>query len=320
MYNAPMTDPFRATWIEVTARVPRDHRDALVAWFLVRGAAGVQEEYPGLGALGDDGPVVSGSPREWDGQGPDNPGSDVVIRAWVPGRSGPELETKALLHAFPGMDVEARKVGDRNWNRQWLEAWRPTPVGRRFLVCPAGKAPDDPGPRIPIHLKPGMAFGTGTHFSTAGCLEILEELAAEGPLPARVLDVGTGSGILAIGALLLGSSEARGLDLEEDILAEARSNASLNGVGERFTTSAIALTDGTGGFDLVFANLIAQVILDLADPLAASTAPGGHLVLSGILLCHEEEVRLAFESRGLTVEKTRKDDSWVALAFSKPTL
>jgi len=320
VYNEAVSDKAPATWTEVTARVAVGHRDALVAWFLNRGASGVQEEYPSLGTLGEDGPVVSGCLGEWDDEEPDNPGTDVVIRAWIPGPGVLNVGKVALQRTFPGVEVETREVGDRNWNRKWLEDWQTTSVGQRFLVCPAGKVPRDTGSRLLLHLTPGMAFGTGTHFTTVGCLEILEEIAGDGPLPGRVLDVGTGSGILAIGALLLRSSEALGLDLEDDILNEARANAELNGVGERFVTSAQALTAGTGRFDLVFANLIAQVILALADILTHVTARGGHLVLSGILLCHEDEIIQTFESRGLTLSKKKRNDDWVAMAFAKPTL
>jgi ribosomal protein L11 methyltransferase len=313
-------------WVEIAVRIPVAAQEAVSAWFLDRGATGVQEDYPGL--FPGDGPVVSGDPAEWNGDAPQNPAPDVVLTAWIPPPALPQTEGQALrtflteLEAVvPGAGdapIEANLLPEQDWNSQWKASWQPLPVGQRFMVCPSWTPrPEAPG-RVFLCLDPGMAFGTGTHFTTGSCLEFVEEVMTAATTPIDVLDVGTGSGILAVGALLLGAKSAHGLDMDPDAVVEALQNAERNEVLDRFTASAIPLNGREGTFGLVLANIMAQTILNLADPLTAVIAPGGYLVTSGVLQCHEEAIREAMESRGLVFERARRDGTWVTTLFHRP--
>ena len=171
-------------------------------------------------------------------------------------------------------------------------------------------------------LDPGMAFGSGTHHTTRLCCELLEHLPVEG---ARVLDMGTGSGILSIAALMLGAEEAVGVDIDRVAVRTAAENATENGFGaDRFTAVAADLVHQPlgeeltlGGFDIVLANIVADVIIALAPAIARHLKPGGHLVASGIILPRREEVIAALEAEGLTVAGDREQEGWCALLMQK---
>lgn len=313
-------------WVQIEVRVPLAAQEAVSAWFLDRGATGVQEDYPGL--YPNDGPVVSGDPAEWTGEPPANPSPDVYLIAWLPPPATPVNEEAALRAYLADLDavvpgagpspIECFALPEQDWNSSWKASWQPLPVGKRLIVCPSWTDPPDAPGRIVLGLDPGMAFGTGTHFTTGSCLEFVDEVMAEAPPGTDVLDVGTGSGILAVGALLLGARSALGIDVDADAVAEARQNAERNNVQDRFTATANPLTGSEGRFGLVLANLMAQVILRLADPLAATVAPGGALVTSGVLLCHEDEVGRAMRERGLVQADVRRDDHWVTTLWRRP--
>jgi ribosomal protein L11 methyltransferase len=313
-------------WVEIEVRLPLAAQEAVTAWFLDRGATGVQEDYPGL--YPGDGPVVSGDPGEWSGEPPANPGPDVLLVAWLPPPAQPEREGAALTAYLRDLDevvpgvadapVAAWALPEQDWNAEWKASWEPLPVGHGLLVCPSWITPPDaPGRRI-LKLDPGMAFGTGTHFTTSSCLEFVEIAMERAAVPPQVLDVGTGSGILAIAALLMGAPSAFGIDVDADAVNEALENADRNAVGDRFRATAEPLSGEEGRFGLVLANIIAQAILRLADPLAASVAPGGFLVTSGVLRCHEDEVGGAMEQRGLVRADVRRDDTWVTTLWQRP--
>lgn len=313
-------------WVEVEVRLPVAAQEAVTAWFLDRGATGVQEDYPGL--YPGDGPVVSGDPAEWGGDPPANLGPDVLLVAWLPPPAQPEREAAALMAYLRELDavvpgaadapLQAVSLPEQDWNAEWKASWEPLPAGRRLLVCPSWIKPPEVAGRMPLLLDPGMAFGTGTHFTTATCLEFVEIALERSPAPPEVLDVGTGSGILAIAALLLGAPRAFGIDLDADAVNEALENAERNGVGDRFQATATPLSGTEGRFGLVLANIIAQAILRLAAPLAACVAPGGFLVTSGVLRCHDEEVGRTLQALGLAPVEARRDDTWVTTLWQRP--
>lgn len=313
-------------WLELVVQVPTAAQDAVVGWLLDRGANGVQEDYPGLYPAGD-GPVVSGDPSEWWGEAPRNESGEVILTAWLPKPTAPEAEAEALhrflreIDAFvpgvAGAPVAVRVAPDQDWNAHWKASWKPTPIGNRLLICPSWE--ESPATdRIVIHIDPGMAFGTGTHFTTASCLSLIEGLSADAKRrPRSLLDVGTGTGILAIGGLLLGIDRATGIDVAPEAVAEARENALRNGVGERLTVTSRPLAGDEGRFDVVVANLVAHTLLKLAAPICRAVAPGGSLIVSGILLCHEQEVADALRDNGLTPWTAQRDDSWVTLMYQR---
>ena len=318
------TDHHPRRWLELRVTVPVAAQDAITAWLLDRGAAGVQEEYPGLG-LDLDGPLVSGDPAEWRGEAPGNPTGRVTLVAWVESDTGPAAADEALqsaVRAAAGPDAAAtarvKAVEDCDWSAAWKAGWQPTPAGRSLMICPSWLEPP-PGDRIVLRIDPGMAFGTGTHFTTAGCLELLEDALAARPAgeAVAVLDVGTGSGILAIAALKLGAARALGIDVDPDAVHAAAENAATNGVGDRFTARIAAVGPADGSFQVVLANILAHTLIDLAPSLAAAVAPRGELIVSGVIDERADDVDNALRAQGLAQVRIRKGEGWVAAAYSR---
>jgi ribosomal protein L11 methyltransferase len=249
-----------------------------------------------------------------------DPSAPYVVTAHVAAGPGSEIAIedteRALWHlqAFglrPVGPLRVREVDEADWADAWKEHYVPQRIGR--LVVVPSWLPDEPiGPdEVPIILDPGMAFGTGLHPTTRGCLALLQGLA---PMPSRVLDVGIGSGILAIAALRLGATSVHGVDTDPLAVDAARTNAERNGLGDRVTADAGTLPAApVERFPLVLANLVAAILVDLAPRLAAHLAPGGVLVASGIIAPRADEVIGAMEGVGLAVQARRDDDEWVSL-------
>jgi ribosomal protein L11 methyltransferase len=197
---------------------------------------------------------------------------------------------------------------DQDWERVWLDQFHPMQFGRRLWVCPAGQRPLDARDAVLIDLDPGLAFGTGTHATTALCLQWLDE---HPPVEQRVLDYGCGSGILAIAALKLGAAAAWGVDIDEQALWASRENAARNGVDAGLMTALpAALPDQC--FDLLLANILANPLIDLAPRLARLVRAGGDLVLSGVLAEQADAVCTAYE-RWFSLSETADRDGWVRL-------
>ena len=209
----------------------------------------------------------------------------------------------------------AASIRDEDWENNWKQYYRPIPVGTKLLILPKWEdAPADTG-RVILRLDPGLIFGTGAHPSTRMCLEAAENLA--GTCDA-VLDLGCGSGILSIAALVLGAGSALGCDIDPKAPGIARSNAALNGAEDKLTVYAGDVLRDTGlrrrieerKYPLIFLNIVADVIVALAPDAARWLEPGGSLVCSGIIDGREDEVRAALEAAGLTVTAHRHEENW----------
>jgi len=180
---------------------------------------------------------------------------------------------------------------DQDWERLWLDCFHPMRFGERLWICPDGQRPPAEDGQVLIDLDPGLAFGTGTHATTALCLEWLDQHPPRGQ---RVLDYGCGSGILAIAALKLGAAAVCGVDIDQQALWASRENAARNQVAD----GLIALLPGElpeRDYDLLLANILANPLIELAPRLADLVKPGGQLVLSGILSEQAAEVQRAYE-------------------------
>lgn len=194
----------------------------------------------------------------------------------------------ALGESAPEPQFEV--IEDRAWEREWLKDFRPMQFGTRLWVCPGGQLPTAPladdESRVTLLLDPGLAFGTGTHPTTALCLEWLDAADLAGK---RVLDYGCGSGILAIAALKLGAIEAVAVDIDEQALIATRENAARNDVDSQLR---IAGVDQIGEFapDIVLANILAEPLLELAPRFAEMLASGGRIVLSGVLVSQAADI------------------------------
>jgi len=213
------------------------------------------------------------------------------------------------VERLPEHRIEA--LADREWEREWLRDFRPMRFGQRLWVCPSGHEVADPA-AVVVRLDPGLAFGTGTHPTTALCLAFLDSENLQG---RRVLDYGCGSGVLAIAALLLGAASATGVDIDPQALIAANSNAAGNGVGSRLALRPGSADCGSG-YDIVVANILAGPLVEMAPRLAACIAPGGRLALSGILTSQADAVQAAYET-WIDFEPPRGSDDWVLLAGTK---
>lgn len=193
--------------------------------------------------------------------------------------------------------------------------YQPFNIGTRFRIVPPDTPPSTDG-RIDIVIAKG-AFGSGEHETTASCLEILEDLAQVAG--ASVLDLGSGTGILALGALKLGAERALCVDISPDAVKTCRRNGELNGFSGKLVhhTGSLDSLPGQETFDLVLANIYGDLLVDLADDLASRVAPGGLLLLSGMLWEYNYEVRKLYEKRGCTVVKNRMLEEFSTVLLRK---
>jgi ribosomal protein L11 methyltransferase len=207
-------------------------------------------------------------------------------------------------------------VDDADWLERWKEGYAPQRIGR-LVVAPSWLEAELADDEVTVRLDPGMAFGTGLHPTTRGCLMLLQRV---GPMPPRALDVGSGSGILALAALRLGAERVDCLDTDAEAVRATLANATANGLAERVTAAQGTLPERPAGerYPLVLANLVAAVLVELAPRLAAHLAPGGTLVASGIIAERQNEVEDALRAAGFHVEERLRDGDWVSLRVTQP--
>jgi ribosomal protein L11 methyltransferase len=220
-----------------------------------------------------------------------------------------QLKTALALDALPyNYDEE---LEDRAWEREWLKDFRPIQFGDRLWVSPAGmKVPADDA--VIVELDPGLAFGTGTHPTTALCLEWLDQHDVRG---ASMLDLGCGSGILAIAAVKLGAAVVDAIDIDLQAITATRQNAERNGVSGQIRTAAELATD-EGPFDIIVANILAGTLIGLADEITGCLKPGGLLVLSGILSGQAEKVVDTYQ-RKFNLEEPTFLNGWTRISGTR---
>ncbi len=211
-------------------------------------------------------------------------------------------------------EVAVAMVEDSDWENNWREFYKPIEVGEKLAVVPEWEPIPEDG-RLPLRLDPGLIFGTGSHATTRMCLAVLESYVNQN---TRVLDLGCGSGILGIGALVLGAKSCLGCDIDPKAPDVVMANAALNGIGaDRLTACAgdviadASLRRGFGtGYDLVLANIVSDVIIPLAPHVPGFLAPGGVFITSGIIEGRQDEVRAAIERAGLRVVDHHCEEEW----------
>ena len=230
-----------------------------------------------------------------------------------------------LRRQFPAVDfgpltVSAAGCRDEDWENSWKQYYQPLPIGEKLLVVPQWLHPENPEGRIEVRLDPGMIFGTGAHASTQMCMKALEQCIHGGE---RVIDLGSGSGILSFTALLLGAATATGVDIDPKAEDIARENAAMNGLdGSRFTAvTGNVIEDrarmeelAEGGYDVVLANIVADVIIPLAPVVPHFLRKGGVFLCSGVLNVRLDEVKAALEAAGLTITGCNQMDDWCQLS------
>jgi ribosomal protein L11 methyltransferase len=284
------------SWLRLSARTGAASVDALANFLLERGAPGVVLKRRGVEAY---------FPRSRD---------DAVLKQSV----------RRYLHNLEKLDgggararLEWKIIADQNWHDSWRRFIKPRRVGKSFWVTPPWlKAPKFRRRQV-IVIEPGLAFGTGTHATTRGCLEFLEQVADS--LRGRsftALDVGTGAGILAIALVKLGANRVSAIDNDPVALQVARENLIRNKVAGRVRLSGMRLNDVKGRFSVVVANLTAETILDLAKPLEKKVVAKGFLILSGLMRQKADAVLRHFRIK-FHVLKQKRGREWVTLLLQK---
>ena len=272
-----------------------DEVEAIETWLFDQGAASVSLVDAADQPLLE--PGVGETPL-WD---------DITVCAYFPGDSKRLAQTLADQHAPVGT---VHAVRQRQWERAWMDNFKPMDFGRGLWVVPTHQDPP-PQADVILRLDPGLAFGTGTHPTTSMCLK---NLAKNPPRRQSVLDFGCGSGILAIASALLGASTVGAVDNDPQALLATADNARLNGVSDRI--QVMDVVESQQRFNLIIANILANILIEYAPMLRQSLAAGGVLILSGILAEQRDSVVSAFAPL-LIVDQTQQDE-WIALTLGTP--
>ena len=247
----------------------------------------------------------------------DKPRDTVIIHLYLePGAS--QVETLALIAArmeAAGIPytVETEGVEQEDWQNGWRKYYHPMDIGKRLAIVPSWQEYDTD--RVKLILDPGLAFGTGGHETTSLCLEALDERVRGGE---RVLDIGTGSGILAIAALKLGAGSAEGVDIDPVAVRTAGENAALNGVADKLTVLVGDLSDkASGRYDIITANIVANAIISLAPAVPGLMAENATFIASGIIDSRKDEVIAGLEKAGLSVVEVKEKRGWECIVCKK---
>ena len=208
-------------------------------------------------------------------------------------------------------------VNDSDWNENWKKYFHATEIGKRLTIVPSWEEYDNRENRVLLHIDPGAAFGTGTHATTSLCLELLQDYIKDG---SAMLDIGCGSGILAIASVLLGAEYAVGVDIDAQSVKTARENAAINSVSDRTEFIVGDLAEKVSGrFPVVCANIVADVVIRLLDGAEKYMTDGGVLIVSGIIDIREHDVLEAAKKHGYEISQKRYRDNWCAFALRRKT-
>lgn len=211
--------------------------------------------------------------------------------------------------------VESIGVEDSDWNENWKKYFKAFEVGERLAVVPSWEKYQNTADRTVLQIDPGAAFGTGTHATTSLCLGLLDRVASSGK---KVLDIGCGSGILAIAGVLLGADSAVGVDIDAQSVKTARENAEINAVSDKTEFLVGDLAEKVSGrYEIVCANIVADIIIRLFDNVADFMTDDGILIVSGIIDLRADEVKRSAAEHGFTIAEELVRDNWCAFVLTK---
>ena len=309
-------------WLEVTLPVPADRLDGVCDTLTDNGMTGlvVEEE-------GDFLRFLEQNRQYWDyvdeGLAARMKGASRV-KFYVPDNEEGQRQLRQYLTGLEEFEPQTVSLREEDWATSWQKYYQPIPVGERIYIVPNWmRGQSVPERRTPLYLNPGLTFGTGSHPTTQLCLELLEEALCPGD---RVLDLGCGSGILAIAALALGASRAVGVDIDPKAADVAFENAALNGIepdrlsvyaGDVLNDIKLAAKLNPGENRVVLANIVADVIIPLSDKAGEFMTPDGAFLTSGIIDGRQDEVRAALEKNGFAVVQHRERGGWHAFLAKK---
>ena len=299
-------------WIEIEIKVPAGEMEEIITQLEAEGFSGfvIEDEAEFLRFLEE-------NRSHWDYVDKELQASmkgKSLLRFYLENTEDARLQLQALKDKF-SYHITDRMIAEEDWANNWKRYYKPIEVGTKFLVIPQWETVD-PGEKIPLFLDPGLSFGTGSHPSTQSCLCLLESLPH---VPSQVLDLGTGSGILAIAALKLGATHVVACDIDPQAEKALAINMQCNQLSpnELSFYSGNVLEDknlqsilAQNQYGLIFANIVADVIVPLAGHIPPLLAPNGHFICAGVIDGREQEVRLALEKAGLSVLTCRKQEDW----------
>ena len=290
------------SWQELHFTAKKEQVAALESWLFECGALSVTLEDDADQPLLEPGP---GETPLWEA---------VSVTALFEGdRSLDSVIDAVPRHLVATSGAQPIPVADREWTRVWEDQFHPMQLGQRLWICPSWTAPPDPA-AVNIVLDPGLAFGTGTHPTTAMCLRAIDACVSH---PIRVVDYGCGSGILGIAAARLGAGPVLAVDNDPQALVASRANAHANAVEEAQFAVVMpddsAVTQWSGTAQLVVANILAGPLVTLAPTLLSLLAPGGQLLLAGLLKDQASEVIEAYANR-VPLQVAAQEDGWVLLS------
>ncbi len=240
------------------------------------------------------------------------------VKFYVPATPAGEAEAQGYLEGLTDISLTVTPMEEEDWANGWKKYYKPLDIGKRLRVVPQWLAGEGGSDRVELLLNPGLTFGTGSHPTTQLCLEGVERYAEVGD---KVLDLGCGSGILSIAALLLGAGAALGVDIDPKAPDVAYENAAMNGIGKEsykvlagdvLADESLRRTLAGKKWDLILANIVADVIIPLSAVVGPWLAPGGRFLCSGIIDTRQAEVRAALEKNGFTVLNALERKGWYA--------
>ncbi len=292
-------------WLQLSIMTPPEFVEPLTHLFNTHGEGSASVERPG-GFNPDEGELPD--PTAW-----------VTIRGWLPldpttesRRTAIDVGVRLIRYLVDLPAIEEIEVSDDEWRNQKFD---PIKIGSNMVIVPRSTEYASKPSDIVIELEPGLAFGTGHHPTTLMCLEELEKVVKPGD---RFLDVGCGSGVLSIAALALGAEHAVGLDIEDDAVISSSANLQVAGFTDRSTVLNGSVPHEQvpdHRFDIVGANIAANVLIQLAEPLLDAVSEDGVIITSGVLETRLDDVVEAFTNAGGSVQSTRKIEDWTATQF-----
>lgn len=303
-------------WTEITAKVPTEKTDEAAAIANMTVPYGIYiEDYTNLEADAEEIAHIDLIDEELVNKDR----THSVIHMYIAESDNAVEAVSYLRERFSACGIENEincvLVDDTDWNENWKKYFKAFEVGERLAVCPSWEQYDNRENRTVISLDPGAAFGTGTHATTSLCLEVLENNVTES---TTVLDIGTGSGILAIAANSLGAKSAIGVDIDAQSVKTAVQNAEINGVSDKTEFTVGDLADKISGkYDIVCANIVADVVMRLFDNVADYMKDDGILVVSGIIDIRADEVEKSATEHGFKIEKSLTREEWHCYVLTK---
>lgn len=308
-------------WIELIVHTSTYGSDAVSDLLMEKGASGTMVEDR------EDIPDPSKPNGIWEIIDPkliESMPEDVLVHAWFePGPAFGDLLADLRLRLsgmacdeFGSLQIQTKNVKDEDWAEVWKKFYKPFKAGRSLVVKPTWEPYSAGDGELVIEIDPGMAFGSGMHETTSMCLSLLEDTIRGGE---SVIDVGTGSGILGIGAALLGADKVLAIDIDPTAVKVAKENVEHNRLSGKITVlEGDLLKETAASCDICVANIIADVICFFAGPLTSHIRSGGTFICSGIILERENDVVQALTKAGYEIIRTERKGEWVAILSRRP--